>query len=377
MLTMRITHNAGAALAFPCCDLLPRIIPAVFSWPEFEEPAWLLLLPAVPILVGWWALRKSAALRFSDTRGLRAINSRRGFIARWCGALVRVLALAAMLIALAGPRWPDPGNRLPTEGIAVLLVVDFSGSMNEPDFVWRDKPITRWKAMQHGFRLFITGGQGPHGETLPGRSNDLFGLVVFAEHPRTACPLTLSHDTLLQLFDREEPGKGGNDPATNIGDAIAWGVHRLNASPMRQKVMVLVTDGEHNVDTPALRPKKAAQLAGHFGIPIYIVDAGPEVVTLGQPADQQKANKNRQDARKEMQDVAKITGGQYFPATDGKGLLEAYGKLNEELDRRDREQIETYRYRHYREGFAWFATAGLMLLVVLLGLELTVWRRFP
>jgi Ca-activated chloride channel family protein len=357
--------------------LLQRIFPSVFSWPEFEEPAWLLLLPAVPLLVGWWSLRRSAALRFSDTRGLAAINSHRGLVARCCGAVGRVLALAVLVLALAGPRWPDPGGRLPTEGIAILLVVDFSGSMNEPDFVWRDKPITRWKAVQQGFRLFVCGGQGPHGEMLPGRSNDLFGLVVFAEQPRTACPLTLSHETLLKLLDAEEPGKGGNDPATNIGDAIAWSVHRLNASPMRQKVMVLVTDGEHNVDLPALTPRKAAQLAGHFGIPVYILDAGPETITVGQPPEEQQASKNRLDAKKKMQEVAKITGGQYFPATDGKSLLDACGKLHEELDRRDREQIETFRYRHYLEGFAWFAGGGLVLLVVLLGLELTVWRRFP
>lgn len=350
---------------------------SVFSWPEFEEPGWLLLLPLVPLLVLWWGLRQGAALRFSDTRGLRAINSRRSAIARWCAILGRVLVLMALLVAMAGPRWPDPGNRLPTEGIAILLVVDFSGSMNEVDFPWRDKPITRWKAMQQGFRLFMAGGKGPQGETLPGRPNDLFGLVVFAEHPRTACPLTLSHETLLQLLDREAPGKGGNDPATNIGDAIAWGVHRLNASPMKQKVMVLVTDGEHNVDSPpALAPRQAAQLAGHFGIPVYILDAGPELVAPGVPNDQQ-ASKNRQDARLVMQEVAKITGGRYYAATDGKGLMEAYGKLNEELDRRDPEQIETYRYRHYLEGFPWFAGVGFMLLALLLSLEMTIWRRFP
>jgi len=344
----------------------------VLSWPEFEQPFWLLLLPAVPLLVVWWSLRKSAALRFSDTRGLSAINSRRGRLARWGGAMGRLLALTAWVLALAGPRWPDPGSRLPTEGIAILLVVDFSGSMNEPDFLWRDKPITRWKAVQQGFQLFVAGGQGPHGETLPGRPNDLFGLVVFAEQPRTACPLTLSHDTLLKLLDAEEPGKGGNDPSTNIGDAIAWGIHRLNASPMRQKVMVLVTDGEHNVDVPALSPLKAAQLAGHFGIPIYVLDAGPESGVPGEPA-----SKNRLEDKQRMQKVANMTHGQYWAATHGKELVEALGKLNEELDRREREPIETFRYRPYHEGFAWFAAAGLVLLVLVLALEQTWWRRFP
>jgi Ca-activated chloride channel family protein len=353
--------------------------PSVFSWPEFTQPGWLLLLPVVPLLVGWWSLRKSAAVYFSDTRGLAAINSYRGRIAHWCGTLGRVVALAALLIALAGPRWPDPGKRLPTEGIAVLLIADFSGSMNEPDFVWRAeckrRRVTRWKAVQQGFRLLIAGGQGPHGETLAGRSNDLFGLVIFAEQPRTTCPLTLSHDTLLQLLDREEPGKAGNDPGTNIGDALIWGVHRLNASPLKQKVLVLVTDGEHNAEPPALTPRKAAQLAGHFKIPIYIFDAGPDTATQGQGDEQ--AKKKSQDARRTMQEVAKMTGGQYYLAADGKSFLEACGKLNEELDQRDREQFETFRYRPYYEGFTWLGGGALVILVVLLALELTVWRRFP
>jgi Ca-activated chloride channel family protein len=349
----------------------------MFSWPEFTQPVWLLLLPLVPLLVGWWGLRKGAALRFPDTRGLAAINSQRGRVAWWGGVVGRTVALAALLVALAGPRWPDPGTRQPTEGIAVLLVVDFSGSMNEPDFEWKDKQkVTRWKAVQQGFRLFVVGGQGPHGESLPGRSNDLLGLVVFAEEPRTACPLTLSHDTLLALLDREEPGKGGNDPATNIGDALTWGVHRLNATSLRQKVMVLVTDGEHNVPPPKLTPRKAAQLAGHFGIPVYVFDAGNDAPTLGQPADPQ-ATQKRQEAKKTLQDVAKITGGQYYAAPDGKGLLEGLGKLNEELDRRDREQIETFRYRRHVEGYPYVAGAALVLLAVVLALELTVWRRLP
>jgi Ca-activated chloride channel family protein len=373
----------------------------VFSWPEFGQPAWLLLLPVVPLLVGWWSLRKSAAVYFSDTRGLSAINSRRAGLARWCGGLGRILALSALVIALAGPRWPDPGNRLPTEGIAILLVIDVSGSTNEMDFEWCDlqtlltrarearqpvRPtdgtnrrrrwITRWQAMQRGFQRFVAGGDGPHGETLPGRPNDLIGLVVFAGTPRTTCPLTLSHDTLLQLLAREEPGKGGNDPDTQIGDAIAWSVHRLNASPMRQKVMVLVTDGEQ-WKPPVLKPRQAAQFAGHFGIPVYTVDVGNDDVTLGNPPDPKVAAKSRLDAKTTLQEVAKMTGGQYYSAPDGKGLLDACSKLSDDLDRRDREQIETFRYRHHVEGFAWFAGSALVMLVVLLALELTVWRRYP
>jgi Ca-activated chloride channel family protein len=349
----------------------------VTAWPEFGQPAWLVLLLAVPPLIVWWWRRPVASLRYSTVGLAAAVNSRRGKVARWCGALGRGLGLAGVVIALAGPRWPDPGSRIPTEGIAVLLIVDVSNSMNEDDFIWDAKPTTRLVAVKKAFRLFIAGGSGPQGEQLPSRSNDLFGLVTFTRRPKSSCPLTLSHDTLLQMLDREEAGKGGHDVDTNIGDAIAWSVHRLNASPFKQKVMVLVTDGEQGEIPGALRPRQAAQLAAHFGMPIFIVDAGNDAVTMGKEPAKELAAESRLNAKKTMQEVAKMTSGQYYAAPDGKSLVDACVKLGLELDRIEREQIETFQYRKYWEGFAWFGGAAFVLWMALLGLELTVWRRLP
>jgi Ca-activated chloride channel homolog len=349
----------------------------VTAWPEFGQVAWLFLLPVVPLLIIWWLRRPAASLRFSSVAVAAAVNTRRGTIARWCGALGRGLALAALLVALAGPRWPDPGSRIPTEGIAILLIVDVSNSMNEDDFTWDGQATTRLLAVKKAFRLFIAGGSGPQGEQLPGRPNDLFGLVTFTRRPKSSCPLTLSHDVLLQILDREEAGKGGHDVDTNIGDAIAWSVNRLNASPFKQKVMVLVTDGEQGDIPGALKPRQAAQLAAHFGVPIFIVDAGNDASTMGKEPAQQFAAENRQNAKKAMQEVAKMTRGQYYAAPDGKALLDTCLKLGSELDRIEREQIETFQYRKYWEGFAWFGGAAFVLWMVLVGLELTLWRRLP
>ena len=338
---------------------------------------WASLLGAVPLLVASWLRRPGASLRYSTVALAAAVNSRRGTVARWCGALGRGAAVAGLVIALAGPRWPDPGSRIPTEGIAVLLIVDVSNSMNEDDFLWDGKTIPRLLAVKKAFRLFITGGSGPQGEQLISRSNDLFGLVTFTRRPKSSCPLTLSHDTLLQMLDREEAGKGGHDVDTNIGDAIAWSVHRLNASPFKQKVMVLVTDGEQGEIPGALKPRQAAQLAAHFGMPIFIVDAGNDAATMGKEPAKEIAAESRQNAKKAMQEVAKMTAGQYYAAPDGKGLLDSCMKLGSELDRIEREQIETFQYRKYWEGFAWLAGAAFVLWMGLVGLELTVWRRLP
>jgi Ca-activated chloride channel homolog len=343
----------------------------------FDQPWWLVLLPAVALLIAWWLRRKPVALRFPDTSVVAAINTRRGSFARWGGALGRGLGLAAAVVALAGPRWPELGAAVPAEGIAILLVVDVSNSMNEEDLVWHEKPIARVKAMKQALHLFVAGGTGPHGEELPGRPNDLVGLVTFTRLPKSSCPLTFSHDALLQMLDREETNKGGHDFDTNIGDAIIWGIYRLNTAPVKQKVMILVSDGEQGEIPDAKRPRQGAQLAGNFKIPIYTLDAGNEAAALGKTPAEQFAAENRRNAKKNLQDVAKMTGGQYYGATDGKELLQACAKLSGELDQFDPEQIETLRRRQYWEAYGWFGGAAFVLWCTVLGLELTLWRKVP
>ena len=118
------------------------------------------------------------------------------------------------------------------------------------------------------------------GQELPGRGSDQIGLVPFAREPEDTCPLTLSHDVLLELLDAEEP-RGALDSGTNIGDALAWGLKRLEAAGDRRKVLVLLSDGEHNVPG-GLTPRQAGQLAANQGVPVYCIDAGPPVTPPSQ-----------------------------------------------------------------------------------------------
>ncbi len=359
--------------------MVVRTLSAFFSWPEFEQPAWLLLTLAVPPLVVWCLRRKSAALRFPDIATAVAINTRRGTVARWAGALGRGLALVVLVLALAGPRWPDPGARIPTEGIAILLVVDVSNSMNEADFLWQGQPIPRIKAMKQAIRLLVAGeeGQRPGGEQLPGRPHDLIGLVTFTRWPKSSCPLTMSHATLLEILDREETNMAGHNFDTNIGDAIAWSVDRLRPASVKHKVIILVSDGEQGEIKDALRPRQGGQLAGNLGIPVMVIDAGNDAALKDKTPAGQPAADSRRNARQAMQDLAKMTGGQYYAASDSKALLEICDKLSSELDQIEREQIDTARRRKFVDGFAWFGGAAFMLWCTLMALELTVWRRLP
>src|SRR5438874_1359071 len=107
---------------------------------HFANPLFLLLPFAVPPLVWWWLQRRPSALRYPDIRWLRQLPVGRSQWARRCGAILRGMALGMLIIALAGPRWPDRGSRIPTEGIAIQMVVDTSPSMGERDFDWHGLP---------------------------------------------------------------------------------------------------------------------------------------------------------------------------------------------------------------------------------------------
>lgn len=333
--------------------------------PVFSKPWLLLLLLLVPALVWHWRRRTWGQLRFSSAK-LRELPAGRGPRAILLGQGLRAGALMLLIIALAGPRWPDAGSRIATHGIAIAMVVDVSGSMANPDYRWQGQPISRLDAVKHAFRLMVEGGTGPGGEQLPGRPDDLIELIAYATRPETACPFTLNHDVLLKVLDTQEPRTVTTEATTNTGDAIAWAVESLQRAPVKRKVLVLLSDGEHNVPPPALKPRQAAQLAGNLGIPIYAIHAGNETED-GKPSDEAAR------ARKSLEDIARISDGKYFQAADSKALLQACG----EIDRLERQEIPSFHYRLYYEGFAWFALASLAGWLALHLLESTIWRRVP
>jgi Ca-activated chloride channel family protein len=348
---------------------------------HFAHPAFLLLALAVPPVIWWWVRQRRGALRYPSTglfAGLPAGSSR---LARWAGAGGRALALLLGVVALAGPRWPDTGSRLPTEGIAIEMIVDVSGSMGQADFQWEGRPITRLDAVKRAFRLFVQGGPAGDGQRLEGRPDDLIGLVTFATLPESPCPLTLSHSVLLQMLDAAEPKVVPTECQTNIGDAITWGLLRLEAARGRRRIMVLLSDGEHNVPPPALKPRPAAQFAANEGIPIYTIDAGGDVSTGEGPAALPAATGEtvatqaelRADGIRTLKNIAELTGGQYFRARDTETLLAVCQKI----DGLERQKIESFRYRRYYEGFAWAALASFVLLVGVYFLEVTWWLRVP
>jgi len=343
---------------------------------EFVYP-WFLLLLAIPPLVSLWRRWvRRGALRYPSLSLVKDIPPAR--FPRLAGETLRVLALTAAILALSQPRSPDLKTRLPADGIAILFVLDTSGSMEEPTFIWDpgSSPISRREAAKRALKLFIAGGDGPDGTHFEGRSTeigtDAVGLVTFANWPQPVCPPTLNHSVLLTILENVRPATA-RDTATNVGDGIAEGIIRLEKTPAKRKVLILLSDGEHNLDLSdqerqPLKPRQAASLAANLNIPIYTIDAGGDP-----PTDNPDAAKQRLAGRQINQSVAEMTGGKSFTANDGHQLLE----VCRQIDAMERQPIVSHVYRRYHEYYPWLALAAVALAVLAFSLDQTVWRRVP
>jgi Ca-activated chloride channel family protein len=215
-----------------------------------------------------------------------------------------MLWLAALLsgvLAPAGPRRAQAGEHIASEGIAIMLAVDVSGSMAEKDFDWHGESVSRLEAVKRCFEGFVRR-----------RPQDQLGLVLFAAQPDTACPLTMDHTALSSVLMSAEPRGVPTESETNIGDALAWSLARLR-SYSGKKTILLCSDGEHNVAAPALLPRQAAQLAAASGIFVDTVFAGP---TEG-------------PGRDALQTIAQMTGGTFLEAQDAEALLHVVNVIDQ------------------------------------------------
>lgn len=329
--------------------------------PSLARPLALLLALPLAWLLWHWHRRRFAALRFSGLALVRGLPHGRTRWARIGPLMLWALGLGLLLLSFAGPRVPDPGSRVPTEGISIALVVDASESMSFKAFSQGGASVTRWEVVKKVVKRFIKGGE-EGGLSLPGRPNDLIALVTFAERPETDCPPTLDHEVILGLLEEEHPRKV---EGTNPGDALAWALHLLARAPTRRKVIILLTDGEDNVLTKFVPPLQAAKMAAHLEVPIYAVEVEP-LPEESPPEEQVKA-------RALMQDLAKISSGLFFTARDPEGLAQAYAAI----DQLERDRIESFQYRRHVEIDIWLAAAALGVILMLVTLQATRWRSAP
>ena len=335
---------------------------------EFRDPAFLLLLGLAP-LVYWLARRSPSAIRFSSHRIVaQAPSSWRVRILPLPPACL-ALAAALLAIALAGPRTGDAETRIFREGIAMMLVVDQSGSMNARDFVEDDTSIDRLAAVKQVLQRFL----GLDGESA-GRPDDLIGLVSFARYADSAAPLTLDHRNLGAILEQTQIVTDPEEDGTAVGEGLALAVERLRRSDAQSKVAIVLTDGVSNVGD--ISPGQAAELAAANDIKVYTVGAGrtgyaPVPVNWRGRQVLQQAFVELDE--RTLQEIAQRTGGRYFHADN----LDALSEIYDEIDTLERSEIVELRYMQYEEHYAQFAQGAALCIVLAALLSGSLLRRLP
>ena len=305
---------------------------------EFGQPYYLLLILILPLLVLWYFKKgqnQEATIRFSNLELISKSVIRNGKMKNMFFIIGRLFIMLLIIFALARPRLSDTIRESKTEIVDILLVIDQSSSMLAQDF----KP-NRLEAAKEVAKKFIKDREG-----------DRLGLIVFAGEPYIQCPLTRDINVLLEFTDEIEIIDQEHD-GTAIGMAIANSINRLRESDTKSKTIILLSDGSNNQGE--LDPITAAGLAAKFDIKIYTVAAGTHGLAPYPVTDawgRQVIQKIQVDVDEEsLKEIAIITGGQFFRATDNKSLLKVY----EDIDALERTEIEVKEYQNYTELYSWF-----------------------
>ena len=351
---------------------------------RFESPWALLVLLVIPVVVYFhFRRRRRAGVKFSstDNAGKAGVSLRQRLIS--LAPALRIIALVLIALALARPQEGKERVRDVSKGIAIQMVVDRSSSMSA-EMRYRGDKLNRLEAVKAVFEEFVNG----NGDDLPGRPDDLIGMIIFARYADTVCPLTLSHGAVSEFLRGVDIVKRRSEDGTAIGDAVALAAARLKTAEetlnrqaknkikeyeIKSKIIILLTDGENNAGKRT--PRQAGQLAAKWGIKIYTVavGGGEAYTTIQTPFGSYKVPVAQRADTSELEDAAETTGGIFRMATDEKSLRAVY----EEIDKLEKSEIESLRFLDYRELFGLFALAGLVFIALEAALSCTVFRRIP
>ena len=249
---------------------------------RLASPLWLLL--GAPLLLAILASirnQRRQAILYSSATLLAALPVTLAQRLKTLSPWLRFVGLSLVVIALARPQHGLKDFRIRTEGIAIMMCLDRSGSMEALDFELDHQRVDRLTAVKHVFHDFVAG----NGD-LPGRPDDQIGLVSFGGFAETNSPLTLDHSALLEILDSlhvAQPMFDSNgqlidraylneERATAIGDAVTMAVDHLLEAEAKSKVIILLSDGESNAGVAS--PTEAAKAAASFGIKVYAIGVG-------------------------------------------------------------------------------------------------------
>lgn len=327
----------------------------------FLHPWFFLLLALLP-LIGYFHYRKNyshkATLKMSSVDGLKGIRS-------WASKLkphlilVRLLALAFLITALARPRTVNISNDTKsTKGIDIVMAVDVSGSM-----LSRDLQPNRLEALKVVAAEFVKN-----------RPNDRIGIVVYTSEAYTKTPVTSDKAVVLNAVNEIRFDPILTD-GTGIGMGLATAVNRLKESKAKSKVVILLTDGVNNAGF--VEPETASKIAAEYGIKVYTIALGTKGEALSPYAVDVfgKIQFKKMPVEVDevlMKKIAKNTGGKYFRATDNSKLEQIY----KSIDKLEKTEIKELKFYDYDEWFRPFVLICFGLLVLEFLLKNTIFKSF-
>lgn len=325
---------------------------------QFQNPEILYLLAVIPIVIAYYIFvgRRRASLRVT-TLGTERMPRTLRYWLRDMPIVLRLAALAVLIVALARPVEAHSSTESSTEGIDIVLAMDISGSMLARDF--EPDRITASKHLASEFASMRVG--------------DRISVVAFAGEAFTQCPLTSDKASVGTMLSRLRSGVV--DDGTAIGNGLATAINRLRESGSKSKVVVLLTDGVNN--RGQISPIMAAEIARDMGIKVYTIGVG----TKGQapmPAVDMFGNQTYVMADVEIDEqllrsIAKTTGGEYFRAVDNEALKQIYARIDE----MEKSEVQITHYTSYEELYFGWLLLGLLLLGVEFILERIVLNRIP
>ena len=333
----------------------------MFEGIEFlnKELFWLLLL--LPLALLWYIFKftqQTAELKISSLKGFKATPS-------WLPQLkhllflLRMTAMALIIVALARPQTVDVSTRTKTtRGIDIVIAIDVSASMLAKDL----KP-NRLEALKSVAAEFIQG-----------RPNDRIGLVEYAGESYTKTPITSDKSIVLRSL-KEITYNTIIEGGTAIGMGLATAVNRIKDSKAKSKIIILLTDGVNN--SGFIDPNTASELAVEYGIKTYTIGLGTNGMALSPVALSRDGKFQYGRVQVEidedlLQEIAQVTGGQYFRATDNRKLKEIY----KEIDKLEKTDVEEFKFYNYEEKYrSLVLLAGLLLMIEVL-LRFTLFRSF-
>lgn len=325
----------------------------------FAHPKFFYLLLLIPAMVAWYIFRQKdskASLQISTLQSFAKSPVSIKVYLRHILFALRIVVITLIIIVLARPQSTNTWKNVTTEGIDIILAIDVSGSMLARDFT----PDRLEAAKEIGIKF------------ISGRQTDRMGLVIFSGESFTLCPLTTDHASLINMF--KDIKMGILEDGTAIGSGLATAISRLKDSNAISRVVILLTDGVNN--RGEIAPLTAAEIAKSYGVRVYPVgigSIGTAPYPVQTPFGVQYQNMEVKIDEEVLQQIAEMTGGRYFRATNNKALEQVYS----EIDKLERSKIDVTEYNKREERFRIFGLIALLLITSEFVLRSTIFRSIP